>query len=104
MPSPFQLTEDAVRDLERTMDHLSQHSLAAASALADELEEAFLFLTQWPNAGKRMPEHHDDPVRFWPVARHTIAYLPESQPLLILAVIHGSRDAFAEIDFRLHRR
>ncbi len=101
MPSPFQLTEDAVRDLERTMDYLSQRSITAAARLADELESTFLFLAKWPHIGSARPDFADDAVRFWTVNDHIVAYIPGTEPLLILAVTHGSRDASPEISFRL---
>jgi plasmid stabilization system protein ParE len=103
MAAAFQLTEDATRDLERAMDYLSQQSTAAAHNLADLLEEAFTLLAARPNIGHRQTEFAQSPIRFWSAAGYTITYLPESKPLLILSVIHGSRDAFTEVAFRLRK-
>jgi plasmid stabilization system protein ParE len=100
VPAPFQLTEDATRDLEQVAAYLSQHSEAAALRLADDFENAFRFLAQWPAAGHLHPELGPEEVRFWTVSGYTIAYRSDSVPLLILSVIHGSRDVGAEIAFR----
>jgi plasmid stabilization system protein ParE len=103
MASSYQLTEDAVRDLEHTMDFLSQRNPAAAVRLANDLERTFLLLVQWPHLGRRPEDHPQYTVRFWTLDGYTIAYLPETAPLIILSVIHGSRDASGEIEFRLGR-
>jgi len=104
MPSAFQLTEDATRDLVQTMDHLSQQSPAAAHSLADRFEAVFHLLTDFPHLGYRRFEFAQSPVRFWNEGSYLITYLPDSRPLLILAVTHGSRDASAEIDFRIRKQ
>jgi plasmid stabilization system protein ParE len=103
MPASFQLTEDAVRDLEQAMDFLSQQSVPAAHNVADLLEEAFKLLADWPNIGYRRTGFAKSPVRFWSAAGYLITYLPDSKPLQILSVVHGSRDADNEIDFRLRK-
>ncbi len=104
MPSAFQLTEDATRDLERTMHYLSERSPSAAHSLADRFEEAFRLLADFPNLGYRTSEFAQAPVRFWNEGGYLITYLPDSKPLLILAVTHGSRDASAEIEFRIRKQ
>jgi plasmid stabilization system protein ParE len=101
MPALFQLTEEATRDLERAMDYLSQHSVPAAHHVADALEEAFKLLARFPNSGYRRPDFAQSPARFWKAAGYLIMYLPETKPLQILSVIHASRDADSEIEFRL---
>jgi plasmid stabilization system protein ParE len=103
MPALFHLTEDATRDLERAMDYLSQYSIPAAHRVADVLEEAFNLLSRFPNSGYRRTDFTQTPVRFWKAAGYLIAYLPETAPLEILSVIHASRDADSEIEFRLHK-
>jgi len=37
------------------------------------------------------------PMRFWPVHSWLVVYKPESHPLLILRVISGWRDVWAEL-------
>ena len=34
----------------------------------------------------------DRPVLFWPVGSYTIVYRPETEPLRVIAVLHGARD------------
>jgi plasmid stabilization system protein ParE len=104
MPALFQLTEEATRDLERAMDYLSQHSIPAALHVADLLEEAFNLLARFPNSGYRRTDFAHSPVRFWNAAGYLITYLPATTPLLILSVVHASRDADPEIEFRLHKK
>ena len=34
----------------------------------------------------------DQPVLFWPVGAYSIIYRPETMPLEVVRVLHGSRD------------
>lgn len=99
---PFDLTEAATADLEEAVAYIAQDSVKAALGVADNLETTFLFLSKWPNAGHRRDDLTDDPdLLFWPTGRYLIAYLPSRNPVLILAVFHGSRDIKSLLPRRL---
>ena len=102
MPHPFDLTEAATTDLEETIACIAADSVTAALKVADQLESAFRFLADWPEAGHHRPDLTNDPdLLFWPTGRYLIAYLPSQHPLLILAVFHGSRDIKSLLPRRL---
>ncbi len=102
MAFPFALTEDATADLEEAISYLAEENEHAALKVADELEDAFRFVAEWPLLGHRREDLTDSPdVRFWRSGRYLIAYLPEKTPVLILAVYHGSRDIQSLLPRRL---
>ncbi len=102
MAFPFDLTEDATADLEEAISYIAEDSEQAALRVADELEDAFQFVAEWPLLGHRREDLTDSPdVRFWRSGRYLIAYLPDKIPVLIVAVYHGSRDIESLLPSRL---
>ncbi len=102
MPLHFQLTEDAVRDLEQAASYLAEESEAAALNLADALEHTFLFIADWPGCGHRRPDltPHEN-IRFWSSNGYLIVYRIGVKPILILGILHGARDTSTLIASRL---
>ncbi len=102
MSAPFRLTEDAVHDLEQASAYLAVESETAALHFADDLEHAFLFIARWPACGHR---RHDltanKDIRFWSSNGYLIVYRAKPRPPLILAVLHGARDAASALAARL---
>lgn len=104
MALPFDLTEDATADLEAAVSYLAERNEAAALKLADQLEDAFLLIAQHPGLGRSRPDYSAlEGLRFWTSAGYLIAYLSERSPVLILAVLHGARDAASIIPNRIGR-
>ena len=94
MHAKFELTEDAVVDLEQAIAFLAAESESAALNLADDLEHAFLFLSQWPGCGHRRPDlTNEDDLRCWSSSGYLILYRMEMRPILIISVLHSARDA-----------
>jgi plasmid stabilization system protein ParE len=94
----FRLAEDAVRDLEEAVAYLAEQSETAALHIAEDLEHAFLFIARWPACGHRRPDlTANEDIRFWSSNGYLIAYRSQPRPLLILAVLHGARDAASAI-------
>ena len=56
-----------------------------------EVFAAFEMLASSPGVGFRRPELTSRPLRFWVVRSYLIAYVPEAQPLQVVAVLHGRR-------------
>jgi plasmid stabilization system protein ParE len=100
--APFRLAEDAVRDLEEAAAYLAEQSETAALHLADDLEHTFLFIARWPACGHRRPDLTlKEDIRFWSSNGYLIVYRVQPRPLLVLAVLHGARDAASAIAPRL---
>ena len=49
-----------------------------------------------PHVGHKRPDLTDEPVRFWPIrGQYFVIYLPDTEPLKIVRILHGARDASA---------
>jgi antitoxin ParD1/3/4/toxin ParE1/3/4 len=49
-------------------------------------------LAERPGIGHGREDLTDRPLKFWSVYSYLVVYDPESQPLTIIAVLHGARD------------
>jgi antitoxin ParD1/3/4/toxin ParE1/3/4 len=49
-------------------------------------------LARIPGMGHSREDLADESLRFWPVYSYLIIYRPESRPLEVVRVLHGSRD------------
>jgi toxin ParE1/3/4 len=67
-------------------------SMDVANRLIDALTERFFLLTNFPQAGRRRDAEFGSGVRSFPVGEYIILYLVEDADVLILRVLHGSRD------------
>jgi len=104
MALPFDLSEDALLDLEQALGHIALDSTQAANRLANELEQTFLFLAQWPSAGHTRDDlTPDENLKFWPMKSYLIGYYGNLSPIVIVGVLHGSRDAASIFSTRLGR-
>ncbi len=88
------LTAQAEADLDQIWDYIVQESgkLEIARRQVVSLTDRFFLLTKHPYLGR--PRDYDLGAgrRSYPVDRHVIVYRIEGQNVLILRVIHGSRD------------
>ena len=80
-------TAPAIEDLQVIDDHWSSYSIEAASDMANRIEQAAMFLIDFPRAG---PEINGSPVRKWRVqaTRNYLLYRLGSDGPQILRVRH----------------
>ena len=90
--SGFVLHPAAVRDLYEIWEFIAADNLGAADRTLDELQESLKKLVDFPEMGFRRDELTSKPLRFFPVRDFLIAYAPDEKPLLVLAVLHTSRN------------
>lgn len=88
----FLLSPEAAHDLIEIYEYLAQDSLDAAERVRLELVEAIRGLARMPRKGHRRTDLTSHPVLFWPVRSYQLIYRPETQPLEIVAVLHGKRN------------
>jgi plasmid stabilization system protein ParE len=88
----FRLTPSAREHIDELGDFLAAESLEAAVKVLTALETAFEQPALSPGIGHLREDLTDRPVKFWRVYSHLVVYDPASQPLNIVAVLHGSRD------------
>jgi len=90
--SGYILHPDAYTDLDDIWEFIAEDSLDAADRVREELYQAILALVPFPRQGHRRTDLTSRPLRFWRVRDYLIAYAPDEKPLLVVAVMHGSRN------------
>ncbi|MGA8872152.1 MAG: type II toxin-antitoxin system RelE/ParE family toxin [Candidatus Acidiferrales bacterium] len=71
-------------------------SLEIADRLVDSITEQFLLLAQYPHIGRRRDEDLRPGLRSFPVLDYVIFYRVQDVDVVILRVLHGSRDVKAQ--------
>jgi plasmid stabilization system protein ParE len=64
----------------------------AADRVVDEIVDAVASLVSMPEQGSRRPDLTSRPLRFQIVREYLIAYVPDTNPLWVVAVVHGRRN------------
>lgn len=98
MAASYQFTPQASDDLEAIWSYIAQDSMDAANRVEAAILDGCSLLGQNPSIGSRRAEITARPLRFWTIPRfpnYIIAYLPQSVPLQIIAVLHGKRQITA---------
>ena len=92
MSRAYRLTERAEADVEAIADFIAGDSVDAAVKVVLSLEDAFVLLASRPGIGHLREDLTDRPLKFWSVYSYLVVYDPGSDPLTIIAVLHGARD------------
>jgi plasmid stabilization system protein ParE len=88
----FVLTAAAEQDVDEIADFIAKDSLGAAKQVVADLRKAMRRLAAMPQTGHLREDLSRKPVRFWSVYSYLISYRPDTKPLQIIRVLHGSRD------------
>ncbi len=90
---PFQLTDDAVGDIDAIWLYLlNREGVQTADRIVADLFQCFYKLAEVPNSGHRSADLTSRPVLFYKRFSYLILYTPRSQPLQTLSVLHGKRN------------
>ncbi len=92
MKELYALSSYALSDLFEIWDHIRQDNPDAADRVEAELLAKCESLARMPGQGHRRTDYTKGPVLFFPVYSYLIAYRPGTDPLQILAIVHGARD------------
>jgi plasmid stabilization system protein ParE len=93
MKPRFVLSPEALEDLASIWDYMgAQSSVEIADRVESVIRDRILFLARNPQAGHQRKDLTDLPVRFFPVYSYLIVYRPETEPLQVVAVLHGRRE------------
>jgi toxin ParE1/3/4 len=89
-----QLSPRARRDLLAAVAWIARDNPPAARALRDAVARASERLSLLPRTGTERPDIADPPVRFLVLTGfpYLLVYDAESDPPLILGIVHGARD------------
>jgi antitoxin ParD1/3/4 len=92
MKKRFVLTPQAKSDIFELWDRIAEDSLVNADKVREELFSAFEKLALMPGIGHYRQDLADTRHRFWLVHSYLVVYREETEPLQIVAIVHGSRE------------
>lgn len=90
--SGFILHPDALADLEEIWEFIAVDNIESADRVLDEIREKMQALATFPQMGHVRADLTSRPLRFHPVRSFLIAYAPDENPLVVIAVLHGRRN------------
>jgi toxin ParE1/3/4 len=88
----YQLTPEAQAHVDEIGAFIAEDSLEAALKVYDALEKSYEQLARMPEMGHTREDLTDRALKFWSVYSYLVVYDPASDPLQIIAVLHGARD------------
>ena len=88
----FRLSPEAAWDIRDIWAYIAKDNVKAARKVRLSILDACRLLAGNPRIGHPQPDWTDQPVHFWPVGTYLIVFRPETEPLNIVRVLHGSRD------------
>lgn len=91
MKELYILSSYALRDLVEIWRHIWQDDPDVADRVEAELLDTCESLARMPGQGHRRTDYTKAPILFFPVYSYLIAYRPGTDPLQILAIVHGAR-------------
>jgi plasmid stabilization system protein ParE len=89
--SGFVFHPGALTDLTEIWEYIAIENPDAADRVLEEILEAIRALLPFPQSGHSRPDLTSRPTRFQVVRDFLVAYAPEENPLVVLAVLHGGR-------------
>lgn len=93
--SEYRFSPRARRDLGAILSRIQrEHGRARAERFKGEVLRAVENLAAHPLMGHARHDLTARAIRFWAVHSHLIVYWPESAPLRVLRILHGSRDPY----------
>ena len=96
MPTVQKLPK-AYEDLFEIWDFIAADNIAAADAWIDKLDEQLLLLASHPLMGRSRKELAKG-IRSFPIGRYVIFYLPETNGITVVRILHSARDIDAGMD------
>jgi len=88
----YRISRMANADIERICDHISEDNPDAADRLDQQIHRAIQLIARFPGIGHPRPDVKDKRYLFRAVGNHVIAYRVEQKELVVVRVVHGSRD------------
>lgn len=85
-------TEPSLVDLDSIREYIKRDSEYYAIRFIDRIIEAVENIEKFPEMGRPVPESEETNIRELLFHNYRIMYRVESESILILTIIHGSRD------------
>jgi plasmid stabilization system protein ParE len=94
----YELSPEAAEDLQEIWVYVANDNPAAADKLEEDIYAACELLAKNPRVGHQRSDLTDEAVLFWLVRRqYLVIYLPGTEPLKIVRILQGARNASAEL-------
>jgi plasmid stabilization system protein ParE len=90
--SGFRFARRARQDVREIVAYIAADNRSAAEHLKQQLYDAVRRLVEHPELGRPRTDLTDARVNFWRVGSYWIVYLPSTDPLYVLRVLHSARD------------
>ena len=84
----------ALLDLVEIWSYIAEDSVANADAFGSRIDRTFRLLARRPGIGRARPELYPD-LRSFVVGKYVVFYLPLTNGIDVLRVLHGARDVEA---------
>jgi plasmid stabilization system protein ParE len=91
--SKFVLHPEAYADLKEIWEYIATDNLDAADRTLDEIYDSITSLARFPQTSHSRPDLTSRPLRFQIVRDYVIGYAPDEKPLVVIAILHGRRNA-----------
>jgi toxin ParE1/3/4 len=88
----YRISRKADADIERICEHIAEDNPDAADRLDEQIHRAIQLLAKFPGLGHTRPDVTDKRYLFRAVGNYLIAYRMEHKELVVVRVVHGSRD------------
>jgi len=93
MSGRYVVAPQAAQDLYEIWLHIGElSSVATADRVESNIRRKLAVLAGTPGAGHSRKDLTDQNVKFFSVYSYLIVYRPETDPLQIVAILHGGRD------------
>src|ERR1700737_747601 len=94
----YELSAEATDNLQEIWIYIANDNPAAADKLEEDIYAAFDLLAKNPRLCHRSSDLTEEPVLFWLVrGQYVVIYLPDTEPLKIVRILQGARNASAEL-------
>jgi plasmid stabilization system protein ParE len=95
----YRLTPAADKDLLEIWIYIADDNPSAADDVENDILAACQRVADRPDLGHFRRDLTDRPLRFFAVRqKYLLVYDPATEPLQVVRILHGSRDANAELD------
>jgi toxin ParE1/3/4 len=102
MRSRYVLAPEAANDLVRIWSYIKrQSSTEVADRVESVIRDRIVSLAKMSGAGHSRKDLTGEAVKFFPVYSYLIVYLPETNPLQVVSILHGRQDVEAILKGRL---
>src|ERR1700733_3423504 len=102
MKARYVLAPEAALDLVQIWIYIKNNaSVEIANRIESVIREKIAYLARRPGAGHWRKDLTDESVKFFAIYSYLIVYRPETNPLQVVAFLHGRRDVEQILQDRL---